>query len=34
MHIDNISTVSQGFNYLKKKVVLLFGIVKQLESYN
>lgn len=28
MHIDNISTVSQGFNYLKKKVVLLFGIVK------
>lgn len=28
MHIDHISTVSQGFNYLKKKVVLLFGIVK------
>lgn len=28
MHIDNISTVSQGFNYFKKKVVLLFGIVK------
>lgn len=29
MHIDNISTVSQGFNLIfKKKVVLLFGIVK------